>query len=146
MVVKRSREGKTFAFCDECGSRTDLPNFGRPETIGTGVSAWLQREEAMARLRSAYEVHLTRVKSYRRSWSIPRCYVSRLPEESARAEKLVRDLQDAGVYGLEQAAQVRPSDFVITLDPPASQKAYRRSAPALTADLPLIRARLGKRE
>jgi small GTP-binding protein len=145
-VVKRSREGKTFAFCDECGSRTDLPNFGRPETIGTGASVWLQREEAVARLRSAYEVHLTRVKSYRRAWSIPRCYVSRLPEESARAEKLVRDLQDAGVYMLEQAAQVQPGDFVVILDTPDYQKAYRLSALALTDDIPLIRARLGKRE
>lgn len=145
-VVKRSREGKTFAFCDECGSRTDLPNFGRPATIGTGASVWLQREEAVARLRSTYEVHLTRVKSYRRAWSMPRCYVSRLPEEAARAEKLVHDLQVAGVYVLEQAAQVQPGDFVIILDTPDYQKAYRRSALALTADLPLISARLGKRE
>src|SRR6185295_16260368 len=51
-VVKRSREGKTFAFCDECGSRTNLPDFGPPQTIGIGASLWLRREEATARLRS----------------------------------------------------------------------------------------------
>jgi hypothetical protein len=145
-VVKRSREGKTFAFCDECGSRTDLPDFGRPQNIGTGASAWLQREEAAARLRSTYEVQLTRVKSYRRTWAMPRCYVSRLPAQSAWAEKLVRDLRDAGVYAVEQAAHVRPDDFVILVDTDDYQKAYSHSAPALAADLPLIRARLGTRQ
>lgn len=34
--------------CDECGSRTDLSGFGEPQTIGTGASQWLQREEADA--------------------------------------------------------------------------------------------------
>jgi small GTP-binding protein len=145
-IIKRSREGKTFAFCDECGSRTDLPDFGQPQTIGTGASLWLQHEEAVARLRSTYEVQLTRVKSYRRAWAIPRCYVSHLPEQSAWAGKLVHDLRDAGVYVVEQAAQVQPDDFVILLDTPDYQKAYRHSALALTADRSLIRARLGKRQ
>lgn len=145
-VIKRSREGKTFAFCDECGSRTDLPDFGQPQTIGTGASLWLQREEAVARLRSTYEVQLTRVKSYRRAWSIPRCYVSRLPEQSALAEKLVHDLRDAGVYVVEQAAHTQPDDFVILLDTPDYSKAYQHSALALADDIPLIRARLGTRQ
>lgn len=145
MIVRRSREGKTFAFCDECGSRTDLPNFGRPQNIGTGASLWLQREEAVARLRSTYEVQLTRVKSYRRTWAMPRCYVSRLPEQSAWAEKLVHDLRDAGVYVVEEAGHVQPDDFVILLDTENYQKAYRHSSLALAADVPLVRARLGER-
>jgi hypothetical protein len=145
-VIKRSREDKTFAFCDECGGRTDLPNFGQPQTIGTGASLWLQREAAVARLRSTYEVQLTRVKSYRRAWAIPRCYVSHLPDQSVWAEKLVHDLRDAGIYVVEQAAQVQPNDFVILLDTPNYQQAYQHSARALTADIPLIRARLGQRQ
>lgn len=143
-VIKRSRGGKTFAFCDECGSRTDLPDFGQPQTIGTGASLWLQREEAVARLRSTYEVQLTRVKSYRRTWSVPRCYVSHLPEQSAWAEKLVHDLRDAGVYVVEQAAQVQPDDLVVLLDTPNYQKAYEQSALALAPDIPLVRACLSK--
>ncbi len=143
-VIKRVREGKTFVFCDECGAQTRLPDFDQPQTIGIGASPWLQREEATARLRSAYEVHLTRVKSYRRAWATPRCYLSRLQEQAAWAEKLVHDLRDAGVYVVEQAAQVQPDDFVVLLDTPAYGQAFQAAAPALAADAPLIRARLDK--
>jgi hypothetical protein len=89
-VIKRVREGKRFVFCEECGDKTDLPNFDQLQTIGIGASPWLQREEAAARLRSAYEVQLTKVKGYRRGWATPRCYVSHLPEQAAWAEKLER--------------------------------------------------------
>jgi hypothetical protein len=140
------REGKRFVFCEECGDKTDLPDFAKPQTTGIGASLWLQREEAAARLRSAYEVQLTRVKSYRRAWSIPRCYVSYLPEEFGWSEKLVHDLRAVGVYVVEQAAQVQPDDFVILLDTPNYQKAYDQSALALTDDIPLVRARLGNRQ
>jgi hypothetical protein len=143
-VVKRVREGKRFVFCEECGDKTELPDFDKPSTIGVAASPWLQREEAAARLRSAYEVQLTKVKGYRRAWAAPRCYLSRLPEQAAWGETLTRDLREAGVYVVEQAAQVQPDDFVIVLDTPAYQKAF--GAPALAADTPLVRARLNKRQ
>ncbi|MGC1375168.1 MAG: TIR domain-containing protein [Anaerolineales bacterium] len=139
-VVKRVRENKTFVFCDECGEKTVLPDFDKPQGIGLGASAWLQREEAVARLRSAYEVQLTRVKGYRRAWAAPRCYLSRLPEQAVWAEKLIHDLRDAGVYVIEQAAAVKPDDFVILLDTPAYKKAF--NTPPLAADAQLIQTRL----
>ena len=46
------------------------------------------------------------------------------------------------MYVIEQAEQVQPDDFVIVLDTPAYQKAF--NTPALAADAPLVRARLGK--
>jgi small GTP-binding protein len=141
-VVKRVREGKRFVFCEECGSKTDLPDFDRPQAIGIGASPWLQREEAAARLRSAYEVNLTSIKSYRRGWATPRCYVSRLAAQGEWAGKLVNDLRDAGVYVVEQAAQVRADDFVVLLDTPAYQRAFGTAA--LAADAPLVRARLDR--
>jgi small GTP-binding protein len=141
-VIDRVREGKTFVFCDECGDKTLLPDFEKPQTIGIGASAWLQVEEATARLRGSYEVHLTRVKSYRRTWATPRCYVSHLPEQSEWAKKLIHDLQDAGVYIIAEAAQVKPDDFLILLDTSAYRKAYQSSAPALAADCQLVKLRL----
>lgn len=143
-VVKRVREGKRFVFCEECGSETDLPDFERPQTVGIGASPWLQREEAAARLRSAYEVNLTSIKSYRRGWATPRCYVSRLPAQKEWADKLVHDLRDAGVYVVELASQVRPEDFVLVLDTPAYKNAF--GTPALADDEPLVRARLGGKQ
>jgi small GTP-binding protein len=139
-VVERARERKPFMFCDECGDRITLPDFDKPQSIGLGASPWLQREEAAARLRSAYEVQLTKVKGYRRGWAVPRCYVSHLPEQAAWAKEFVHDLRDAGVYVVEQATQVQPNDFVFVLDTPAYQKAFRTSI--LATDAPLIHARL----
>ena len=143
-VIKRVRESKTFVFCDECGDKVALPDFGEPQTIDIGASSWLRLEEATARLRSAYEVRLTHVKGYRRAWAMPRCYVSHMPEQATWAEKLVHDLRDAGVYVIEQPAQVEPDDFVILINTPAYKEAYQSSAPVLADDITLIRARLAK--
>lgn len=143
-VIKRVRDSKTFAFCDECGEKVGLPDFEKPQIIGIGPSPWLQLEEAAARLRSTYEVQLTRVKSYRRGWSTPRCYISHMPEQADWAEKLAHDVRDAGIYVLEQATHVRPEDFVILLDTSAYQESFE--SPVLAASRPLVRARLGKRQ
>ncbi len=139
-VIERTRERKPFMFCDECGEKVMLPDPEKSQSIGLQLSPWLQLEAAAARLRSAYEVQLTKIKSYRRNWAVPRCYLSRHPEQAAWAEELIHDLRDAGVYVVEQAAQVQADDFVVVLDTPAYQQAFR--TPILAADAPLILARL----
>ena len=141
-VMEAVREGLPSLYCYKCGKQTDLPSFDQPQTIGIHASPWLQREEAAARLRSAYEVQLTKIKGYRRGWATPRCYVSYLPEQTTWAVDLIRDLRDAGVYVVEQANQVETDDFVVVLDTPAYQKTFK--APVLAADAPLVRARLDK--
>ena len=145
-VMEAVREGLRSLFCYRCGKQTDLPNFEQPKTIGIGASAWLQQEEAAARLRSKYEVQLTSVKSYRRAWATPRCYVSGVDGQSEWAKELIKNLRDAGIYTVEQAGDVQNDDFVILLDTPAYQKAFKSGAAVLAADLPLISARLGKRQ
>jgi hypothetical protein len=141
-VIERARERKPFMFCDECGDKITLPDFDKPQSIGIGVSEWLQLEAAAARLRSAYEVHLTKIKGYRRNWAVPRCYVICVDEQAGWAKELIHDLRDAGVYVVEQAAQVQTDDFVVVLDTPAFQKAFRTRS--LGADAQLIQARLDK--
>ena len=145
-VIERVRERKSSMFCDECGDKVALLDFDKPQTIGIGASPWLQREEAAARLRSTYEVHLTKVKGYRRNWAMPRCYISHLPEQAEWAKDLIHDLRDAGVYVVEEAAQVQPDDFVIVLDTPAYQQAFKSGASVLATHIPLINARWGKRQ
>jgi small GTP-binding protein len=142
-IMKRVREGKQFVYCEECGAKTDLPSFDQPQTIGIGASRWLQGQEASARLRSAYEVELTKVKSYRRDWAAPRCYMSRVDEQPEWTKELVKDLRDAGVYVVEQAAQVEKDDFVVVLDTRAYEKAFKSAASDLAGDIPLVNARLG---
>ena len=142
-VVKRVREGKDFVFCDECGEKVTLPDFDKPQTIGIGASPWLQREEAMARLRSLYEQHLTKIKSYRRGWAIPRAYISRLPEQEQWTGKLIHDLRDAGVLVVERIEELQADDFVIVLSSSAYEKAFQSSSANLASDAQEIRARLG---
>ncbi len=141
-IVARSRDGKKFVFCDECGDKVNLPDFEKPQMIGLGASVWLQREEAVARLRSTYEKHLTNIKSYRRGFTTPRCYISSVPEQAKWAERFVHDLQDAGVFVIEKAEQVQPEDFIVLLDTSAYRKAYQTALPALVRDLPLIQKRM----
>jgi small GTP-binding protein len=143
-VMEAVRERLLSMFCYRCGNQIDLPSFEQPQNIGLSASPWLQREEAAARLRSEYEVQLTKVKGYRRDWAVPRCYVSHHPEQVTWAKELIHDLRDAGVFVVEQAAQVQPDDFVVVLDTPAYQKAFR--TPILAADVPLVRARWGKQQ
>ncbi|MBV9787372.1 MAG: toll/interleukin-1 receptor domain-containing protein, partial [Chloroflexi bacterium] len=145
-VIERVRDRKPFMFCDECGDKVALPDLNKPQSIGLGASPWLQREEAAARLRSAYEVQLTKVKGYRRNWAVPRCYISRLPEQAAWATELIRDLREAGVYVVEQAAHVQPDDFVVVLDTLAYRNAFKSGVSDLAADAPLVRARFGGRQ
>jgi small GTP-binding protein len=140
-VTKRSREGKTFAFCEECGSKVDLPAPQQP-SIGTTASSWLQREEAIARLRNTYETHLANVKGYRRQWAAPRCYLSYVPDQETWAKTLQHDLRDAGIYLVSDAAHVQPDDYVVVLDTPAYQQAWQQPGAALGDDRTLIQSRL----
>ncbi|HEX7334814.1 MAG TPA: GTP-binding protein [Pyrinomonadaceae bacterium] len=142
-VIERVREHKPFMFCDDCGYKVVLPDFDKPQGIGVGASPWLQREEAAAHLRSAYEVQLTKVKAYRRDWAVPRCYISHLPEQAAWVEELIHDLRDAGVYVVDRAGQVQPNDFVIVVE----DLTYKgETSPSLAADTDLIRSRVDKRQ
>ena len=135
-IIKRVRESKRFVHCEECGDKTDLPSFDEPQTIGIGASAWLQREEAAARLRSAYEVELTKVKSYRRDRAAPRCYVSRLDQQSEWAKEFIKDLREAGVYIVEQAAQVQLTILSSCWIRPAFKRRSNREPLFLPATFP----------
>lgn len=145
-VMEAARERLPSLYCYKCGSQTALPDFERPQTIGINASPWLQREEAAARLRSAYEVQLTKVKGYRRGWETPRCYVSYLPEQAAWAEELVNNLRDAGMYIVGRSEQIQPDDFVILLSTPSYEKELQSPRSVIAADAPYIHARLGKRQ
>jgi hypothetical protein len=142
-VIERARDRKPFMFCDECGDKVTLPDFAKPRSIGIAASPWLQREEAMARLRSAYEVFLTKVKGYRRDRAVPHCYVSHHPEQAGWAKGLIHDLCDAGVCVVEQVERVQPEDFVLVLDTPNYQTSF--GTPILASDALLVRARLDQR-
>ena len=141
-VVKRLREGKKFVFCEECGAKINLPDIEKPLAFGARDSRWIQREERLARLRSLYETHLVRIKGFRRDRVAPRCYISHMPEQASWVSQLEHDLRDAGVFVLENRAQIQANDFILMVGATAYKRAWDRSAEPIAADASLIRARL----
>ena len=100
-MSKWVRDGKAFAFCDECGEKTALPEIEKPEMLGAKDKQDVEREEAVAKLRTTYATHLTRVKSFRRGRSAPRCYISYALEQADWVyQQLAHDLLEAGVIVL----------------------------------------------
>lgn len=141
-VVRRIRDSKTFIFCDECGHKVDLPASGASgEPDGTSPG-WIRREEALAHLRSTYETHLVRVKSFRRDRAAPRCYLSYLPQQRDWAAELTRDLREAGVLVLDDRDSVQDADIVVIVSTLAYQRAWQLGDPAVSADADLVRARV----
>jgi len=143
-VVKRIREGKKFLFCEECGERIPLPEVEKPLALGTRDSRLVRRAEALARLRSAYETHLVRIKGFRRDRTPPRCFISHAPEQSAWATQVARDLREAGVFVVEDRAHIQESDFVVLAGTPAYKRAWERSDEPIASDAAVVRARLGR--
>src|SRR5215216_3707663 len=113
------------------------------EIGGSPVPGLNLRRVLRGRLRSNYETHLVRVKGFRRDRTAPRCYISHLPEHSTWAAQLTSDLREAGVYILEDRAQIQASDFVVLIGTPAYKQAWDRSAESVAEETNLIRARVG---
>ncbi len=142
-VVRRVRENKTSTFCDECGAKVGLPEAGATGIPDGWSAEWIQREEALARLRSTYETYLVRVKGYRRDRAAPRCYLSHVPEQRQWVAELAQDLREAGVIVLEDLAQVQDSDALLIVSTPAYRRAWNSPDGAIKAASELIRRRLG---
>ena len=144
IIISRVRAGRDFVFCPECGGKVELSEL-HSSGIGIGVSNWLRREEAEARLRSTYEAHLASIKGYRRDWATPRCYLSCVSENELYAEKLIQDLQEAGVYIIGDAMLVQPDDYIVMLDTRAYKREWNQPSQAFESDIQIIKARLGNK-
>lgn len=103
-VIRRSREHKDSIFCDECGEPVPLTRNGALRMVQEPGARWAHGEEAVARLRSAYETHLVRVKGFRRDRAGPRCRIDHNPYHEAWVAKFAGDLREAGIIVLDEPA------------------------------------------
>lgn len=142
IVIKRLRERKDFLFCPECGERVTLPDLEESEALGELHYQTVSLSESLAKLRRIYEMHLSRVKGYRRDRAAPRCFISYVSSQAAWADTLVIDLRDAGVHVLSDRKQIRPTDYMLVLASEAYRKAWDMSAAELSADKEIISARM----
>ncbi|WP_328838624.1 TIR domain-containing protein [Streptomyces europaeiscabiei] len=140
-VMGSLRGGMRTMFCFRCGDRIDLPETEQPVALGAEDTRLVERDEAAARLRSTYEAHLVRVKSFRSDRAVPRCHLSHLPADSVWVSQLARDLREAGVFVVEDPADVQDDDIVLVVVTPDHVQALSRPAGPSSAVAALIRAR-----
>ena len=143
-VIKRLRDQKDFLCCEECGERITLLKFEQPLSLGERDLQSINRAEALANLRKSYEMHLSRVKSFRRDRVSPRCFISCLPDQSDWITQLASDLRNAGVYIVENCTQVKSDDFILLLKTPDYSQAWNRQSDSLSEDIALVQSRLNQ--
>jgi GTPase SAR1 family protein len=97
------REGKTFAFCNDCGEKTPLPKSEAPIQLIRRVKVEVEAQRRAADQRSRFEQAVFRVQAYvsDRHIKAPECFISYawgIAEHEHWVEKnLAMDLQKAGI-------------------------------------------------
>jgi hypothetical protein len=103
VVRQRLKEGKTFAFCNDCGEKLALPRVAEPIQLTREVQAEVDSQRRAAEQRTRFEQTVFRVRAYVADQKItpPECFISYawgVPEHERWVEKrLATDLQKAGV-------------------------------------------------
>ena len=103
VVRQRMKEGKTFAFCNDCGTGLALPKMAEPIQLTREVEAEVEVQRLTAEQRTRFEQAVFRVRAYVAAQKIqpPECFLSYawgVPEHERWVEKrLATDLQKAGI-------------------------------------------------
>ena len=103
VVRQRMKEGKTFAFCNDCGEKLALPRMAEPIQLTREVEAEVEVQRRSAEQRTRFEQAVFRVRAYVADQKIqpPECFLSYawgVPEHERWVEKrLATDLQKAGI-------------------------------------------------
>jgi small GTP-binding protein len=103
VMRQRLKEGKTFAFCNECGEKLTLPKIAEPIQLTQAVQAKVDSQRHAAEQRTRFEQAVFRVRAYIAEQKItpPECFISYAwgdPEQERWVEKrLASDLQKAGI-------------------------------------------------
>ena len=103
VVRQRMKEGKTFAFCNDCGEKLTLPAMAEPIQLTREVQAEVESQRHAAEQRTRFEQAIFRVHAYVAEQKItpPETFISYawgVPEHERWVEKrLATDLQKAGI-------------------------------------------------
>ena len=143
-IINRLRDEKNFAYCAECGDRVELAD-PHISVVGIDSSPWLKAEEAIARLRTTYEYHLSQVKSYRIANATPKCFISHLDDSGQFIHKLSKDLRDAGVYLILDVEPIGSQDHIVILDTPNYQNMWQNDLFTAIPHAATIRDRIKSR-
>lgn len=103
-VIRRTKDGKGFLFCSECGGKIPLDTSGQGISSSVTVAARVTRGETVANVRTKFETALRELSNLlhrRTGFTKPSCFISYAwgnPEHERWVEKqLAADLQKAEV-------------------------------------------------
>jgi small GTP-binding protein len=103
VVRQRLKEGKTFAFCNDCGEKLTLPTMAEPIQLTREVQAEVESQRRAAEQRTRFEQAVFRVRTYMAEQKItpPQCFISYAwgvhEHERWVDKRLATDLQKAGI-------------------------------------------------
>ncbi len=103
VVRQRMKEGKTFAFCNDCGEKLTLPEMAEPIQLTREIEAEVETQRRTAEQRTRFEQAIFSVQNYvvEQGIKVPECFISYawgVPEHERWVEKrLATDLQKAGI-------------------------------------------------
>ena len=103
VIRDRLREGKDFAFCNECGQRLTLPRADEPIQLSLQEARQIEAQGRIARERTRFEQAVLWVQAYVTDTRRPRpeCFISYawgVPDHERWVERrLATDLQKAGI-------------------------------------------------
>lgn len=105
VVVNRTRQGRGFLFCSECGEKNYIPTAGEPVSLTQDQERVVYQERKAADQRTRFEAILVRVKALveerREEAPTPTCFISYAwgdPEHERWVERnLATDLRNAGI-------------------------------------------------
>src|SRR6185295_17622382 len=99
VMRQRIKEGKTFAFCNDCGKKLKLPPIAEPIQLTQKVQAEVESQRQAAEQRTRFEQAVFQVQAFATAQGIkpPECFISYawgVPEHERWVEKrLATDLQ-----------------------------------------------------
>ncbi|HET9208975.1 MAG TPA: TIR domain-containing protein [Thermoanaerobaculia bacterium] len=103
VVRQRLKDGKTFAFCNDCGEKLTLPTMAEPIQLTRKEQTQVETQRRAAEQRTRFEQAVFRVSAYVAEQKItpPETFISYawgVPEHERWVEKqLATDLQKAGI-------------------------------------------------
>ncbi len=103
VVRRRMKEGKPFAFCNECGERMTLPSMAEPIQLARELQQEVDAQRHTAEQRTRFEQAVFHVRTYisEQGMKPPQCFISYawgVSEHERWVEKrLATDLQKAGI-------------------------------------------------
>ena len=166
VLRQRLKEGKAFAFCNDCGKKLTLPTIAEPIQFTREVQAEVESQRRAAEQRTLFEQAIFRVRSYVAEQKItpPESFISYawgVPEHERWVEKrLATDLQKAGInvvldrwhsaqIGMSVARfveRIEKSDRIVMVGTPLYRRKYENKDPStgyvVAAEVDLIANRL----